>query len=57
MSPFGSTNLTPLSGAGLWDAVIITPIVAGEKQLTNKHDYDMGKSHQWMFITTISSVT
>ena len=28
ISPIGSTNLTPLSHSGLWDAVIITPIVA-----------------------------
>ena len=28
ISPLGSTNLTPLSASGLWDAVIITPIVA-----------------------------
>ena len=31
ISPCGSTILTPLSGSGLWDAVIITPTVALKK--------------------------
>ena len=31
ISPIGSTNLTPLSHSGLWDAVIITPIVAAKR--------------------------
>ena len=31
ISPIGSTNFTPLSHSGLWDAVIITPIVAVER--------------------------
>ena len=30
ISPWGSTNLTPLSGSSLCDAVIMTPIVARE---------------------------
>ena len=39
ISPIGSTNLTPLSHSGLWDAVIITPIVA-VKRVQKIYDID-----------------
>ena len=38
ISPIGSTNLTPLSHSGLWDAVIITPMVA-VKRVQNIKEY------------------
>lgn len=36
ISPCGSTNLTPLSGSGLCEAVIITPMAAAIA-MTNQH--------------------
>ena len=38
ISPRGSTNLTPLSGSGLWDAVIISPIAAPISDTVAKWD-------------------
>lgn len=35
ISPSGSTSLTPLSSSGLCDAVIITPILAENKEENN----------------------